>query len=255
MARRRRIYEGKEKTLYNGPEPGTIVLSFKDDVTSEDGQKKGTITGKGVLNNRITEFIMMRLHDIGVPTHFVRRLNMREQIVREVEIIPLELTVRNAAAGRFAERFAIKPGTQMPRSIVEYAYKSSELGKPMVTEEHITAFGWAAPQDIDDMLALALRVNDFLSGLFLGAGLRLIDYRAEFGRLYEETGEMRVILADEVSPDTCRIWDIATNEPLDSDRFDLDLGRESEAYQEIARRLGILTESGPIDIQEPETVQ
>ena len=143
----------------------------------------------------------------------------------------------------------------MPRSIVEYAYKSSELGKPMVTEEHITAFGWAAPQDIDDMLALALRVNDFLSGLFLGAGLRLIDYRAEFGRLYEETGEMRVVLADEVSPDTCRIWDIATNEPLDSDRFDLDLERESEAYQEIARRLGILTESGPIDIQGSETVQ
>ena len=255
MARRRLIYEGRSKILYDGPEPGTIVLSFKDDVASKDGQKSGTITGKGVLNNRISEFIMQRLHEIGVPTHFIRRLNMREQIVREVEIIPLELTVRNAAAGGFAERFSIQPGTQMPRSIVEYAYKSAELGKPMVTEEHITAFGWAAPQDIDDMLALALRVNDFLSGLFRGAGLRLIDYRAEFGRHYEETGEMRVVLADEISPETCRIWDIETNEPLDADRFDLDLGRESEAYQEIARRLGILTESGPTEPQGLESVQ
>lgn len=255
MARRRRIYEGKDKVLYDGPEPGTLVLSFKDDAASRDGTRTGTITGKGVLNNRISEFVMMRLHEIGVPTHFVRRLNMREQLVREVEIIPLEIMVRNAAAGRFAERFGIQPGTQMPRSIVEYYYKSAELGRPIVSEEHITAFGWATPQDIDDMLALALRVNDFLSGLFLGAGLRLIDYRAEFGRLYEETGEMRVVLADEVSPDSCRIWDISTNEPLDSDRFALDLGRESEAYQEIARRLGILPEGGPNDIQGPETVQ
>ena len=255
MARRRRIYEGKSKVLYGGPEPGTIVLSFKDELTSKDSQKPGAITGKGVLNNRMSEFIMLRLHEINVPTHFIRRLNMREQIVREAEIIPLELIVRNAAAGEFAERFGIQPGTQMPRSIVEYAYKSPELGKPMVTEEHITAFGWAAPQDIDDMLALALRVNDFLSGLFRGVGLRLIDYRAEFGRLYEETGEMRVVLADEVSPDTCRIWDIVTNEPLDSDRFDLELGRESEAYQEIARRLGILTERGPTETEGLETVQ
>ncbi len=255
MARRRRIYEGKDKVLYEGPEPGTLVLSFKDDVSSHDGARTGTITGKGVLNNRISEFIMMRLHEIGIPTHFVRRLNMREQLVREVEIIPLEIMVRNAAAGRFAARFGIQPGTQMPRSIVEYYYKSAELGRPMVTEEHITAFGWATPQDIDDMLALALRINDFVSGLFLGAGLRLIDFRSEFGRLYEDTGEMRVVLADEISPDSCRIWDIATNEPLDSDRFELELGRESEAYQEIARRLGILSEGGPTDIQAPEAVE
>lgn len=255
MARRRRIYEGKDKILYGGPEPGTLILSFKDDVTSQDGKKNGTITGKGVLNNRISEFVMMRLQEIGIPTHFVRRLNMREQLIREVEIIPLEIMVRNSAAGDFAERFGIQPGTPMPRSIVEYSYKSADLGKPMVSEEHITAFGWATPQDIDDMLALALRVNDFLSGLFLGAGLRLIDYRAEFGRLYEDTGEMRVVLADEISPDSCRIWDIASNEPLDSDRFDLDLGRESEAYQEIARRLGILLDAGPNDTQGPEAVK
>jgi phosphoribosylaminoimidazole-succinocarboxamide synthase len=255
MAKRRRIYEGKDKILYEGPEPGTMVMSFKDDVTAHDGNRSGTITGKGVLSNRISEFIMMRLQDLGIPTHFVRRLNMREQLIREVEIIPLELVIRNTAAGEFAERFGIQPGTPMPRSIVEYYYKSSELGNPMVSEEHITAFGWAAPQDIDDMLALALRVNDFLSGLFVAAGLRLVDFRTEFGRMYEETGEMRVVLADEISPDTCRIWDVASNEPLDSDRFDLDLGRESEAYQEIARRLGILPEGGTNDIQGPEIVQ
>lgn len=255
MSRRRRIYEGKDKILYEGPEPGMVVLSFKDDVISHDGDKRGTITGKGVLNNRISEYIMMRLHEIGVPTHFVRRLNMREQLVREVEIIPVEIMVRNAAAGAFATRFGIQEGTQLPRSIVEYYYKSEELGRPIVSEEHITAFGWATPQDIDDMLALALRINDFMSGLLLGAGLRLIDFRAEFGRLYEETGEMRVVLADEVSPDSCRIWDIATNEPLDSDRFHRDLGNVSEAYQEIARRLNILPEGGPVDLQGPETVQ
>tara|TARA_B100000676_G_scaffold311856_1_gene383422 strand:- start:1196 stop:1966 length:771 start_codon:yes stop_codon:yes gene_type:complete len=255
MVKRRRIYEGREKVLYKGPEPGSLVLSFKDDVTSECGKREGTITGKGVLNNRISEFIMIRLHEIGIPTHFIRRLNMREQLIREVEIIPLEVMVRNAAAGQFAERFGIKSGTPMPRSIVEYYYKSTELEQPLVSEEHITAFGWATPQDIDDMLALALRVNDFLSGLFLGAGLRLIDFRSEFGRLYEETGEMRVVLVDEVSPDSCRIWDIESNEPLDSDRFELDLGHESEAYQEIARRLGILLEGGLNNIQGPETVQ
>ena len=255
MAKRRRIYEGKDKILYEGPEPSTMVMSFKDDVTAHDGKRSGTITGKGVLSNRISEFIMMRLQDLGIPTHFLRRLNMREQLIREVEIIPLELVIRSTAAGEFAERFGIQPGTPMPRSIVEYFYKSAELGNPMVSEEHITAFGWAAPQDIDDMLALALRINDFLSGLFVAAGLRLVDFRTEFGRIYEETGEMRVVLADEISPDTCRIWDVASNEPLDSDRFDLDLGRESEAYQEIARRLGILPEAGTNDIQGPEIVK
>ena len=255
MSRRRRIYEGKDKILHEGPEPGMLVLYFKDDATGHDGEPVGTITGKGVISNRISEFVMMRLHEIGVPTHFVRRLNMREQLVREVEIIPVEIMVRNAAAGAFAKRFGIQEGTQLPRSIVEYYYKSEELGRPMVSEEHITAFSWATPQDIDDMLALALRINDFMSGLLLGAGLRLIDFRAEFGRLYEETGEMRVVLADEISPDSCRIWDIASNEPLDSDRFHRGLGNVSEAYQEVARRLGILPEGGPLDLQGPETVQ
>jgi phosphoribosylaminoimidazole-succinocarboxamide synthase len=255
MARRSRIYEGKDKILYEGPEPGTLVQYFKDDTATQDNAKTATITGKGVLNNRISEYMMLRLHEIGVPTHFVRRLNMREQLIRELEIIPVELMVRNAAAGSFAKRFGVQEGTQLPRSIVEYTYKSVDLGRPMVSEEHITAFGWATPQDIDDMLALSLRINDFLTGLLFGVGLRLIDFRAEFGRLYEETGEMRIILGDEISPDSCRIWDIASNESLDADRFRNDLGDVSEAYQEVARRLGILLEGGPVDIQGPETVQ
>lgn len=238
MARRRQIYEGKAKVLYEGPEPGTLVQYFKDDATAFNNTKKGTITGKGVLNNRISEYLMQRLGEIGVPTHFVRRLNMREQLVREVEIIPIEVVVRNVAAGSLAQRFGLAEGTQLPRSIVEYYYKSDELGDPMVCEEHITCFGWASPQDLDDIMSLSLRVNDFLTGLFLGVGLRLVDFKLEFGRLWEGD-EMRIVLADEISPDNCRLWDIKTNEKLDKDRFRRDLGGVAEAYQEIARRLGI----------------
>jgi phosphoribosylaminoimidazole-succinocarboxamide synthase len=254
MSRRRRIYEGKAKILFEGPEPGTLVQYFKDDATAFNNQKKGTITGKGVLNNRISEYLMMRLGEVGVPTHFVRRLNMREQLVREVEIIPLEVVVRNVAAGSLAQRFGIAEGTTLPRSIVEFYYKSDELGDPMVTEEHITAFGWATPQDLDDILALALRINDFLTGLLLGVGLRLVDFKIEFGRLYENE-EMRIVLADEISPDSCRLWDLKTNEKLDKDRFRRDLGGVAEAYQEVARRLGILPEGGPRDLQGPSTLQ
>ncbi|WP_029007048.1 phosphoribosylaminoimidazolesuccinocarboxamide synthase [Azospirillum halopraeferens] len=254
MSRRRRIYEGKAKVLFEGPEPGTLVQYFKDDATAFNNQKKGVITGKGVLNNRISEYLMTRLGEIGVPTHFVRRLNMREQLIREVEIIPIEVVVRNVAAGSLSKRFGIPEGTALPRSIVEYYYKSEELGNPMVSEEHITAFGWAAPQDLDDMVALSLRVNDYLSGLFLGIGLRLVDFKLEFGRLWENE-EMRIVLADEISPDNCRLWDIKTNEKLDKDRFRQDLGKVEEAYQEVARRLGILPEGGPVDVKAPKTIQ
>ncbi len=255
MARRRRIYEGKAKVLYEGPEPGTLVQYFKDDATAFNNQKKGTITGKGVLNNRISEYLMTRLAEIGVPTHFVRRLNMREQLVREVEILPIEVVVRNVAAGSLSKRLGIEEGTVLPRSIIEYYYKSDELGDPMVSEEHITAFGWAMPHDIDDMLALALRTNDFLTGLFLGVGLKLIDFKLEFGRLYNEHGEVRIVLADEISPDSCRLWDVETDEKLDKDRFRRDLGGVEEAYQEVARRLGILPEGGVADVEGSATVQ
>jgi phosphoribosylaminoimidazole-succinocarboxamide synthase len=254
MSRRRRIYEGKAKVLFEGPEPGTLVQYFKDDASAFNNQKRGIITGKGVLNNRISEYLMTRLNEIGIPTHFVRRLNMREQLVREVEIIPIEVVLRNVAAGSLAQRFGLAEGTALPRSIVEYYYKSDELGDPMVSEEHITSFGWAAPQDLDDIMALSLRVNDFLSGLFLGVGLRLVDFKLEFGRLWEGE-EMRIVLADEISPDNCRLWDIKTNEKLDKDRFRRDLGGVEEAYQEVARRLGILPEGGPRDLKGPPTMQ
>lgn len=254
MSRRKQIYEGKAKILYEGPEPGTLVQYFKDDATAFNNQKKGTVTGKGVINNRISEYIMTLMNEIGVPTHFIRRLNMREQLIKEVEIIPLEVVVRNVAAGSLSSRLGIPEGTQLPRSIVEFFYKADELNDPMVTEEHITAFGWASPQDIDDILALALRVNDFLVGLFLGVGIRLVDFKMEFGRLWQND-EMRIILADEISPDNCRLWDIRTNEKLDKDRFRRDLGGTAEAYQEVARRLGILPEGGPRDMKGPEVMQ
>lgn len=253
MSRRRRIYEGKAKVLYEGPEPGTIVQYFKDDATAHNGEKKAVIQGKGVLNNRISEYLMTRLSEIGVPTHFMRRLNMREQLIHEVEIIPLEVVVRNIAAGSFAKRFNVPEGTPLPRSIIEYYLKSDELNDPMVSEEHITAFGWANAQDLDDMVSLSLRVNDYLTGLFLGIGLKLVDFKLEFGRLYDENDEMRIVLADEISPDNCRLWDVQTNEKFDKDRFRQDLGGVIEAYQEVARRLGILPEGSVVDIRETQT--
>jgi len=198
---------------------------------------------------------MTRLGDVGVPTHFVRRLNMREQLVREVEIVPVEVVIRNIAAGSICKRFNIEEGTPLPRSIVEYYYKNDELGDPLISEEHITAFGWAAPNEIDDMLSLSLRINDFLTGLFLGIGLRLIDFKLEFGRWYDENDQMRIVLADEITPDGCRLWDVETNEKMDKDRFRRDLGGVEEAYQEVARRLGILPESSQQDIKGPATLQ
>jgi phosphoribosylaminoimidazole-succinocarboxamide synthase len=254
MSRRRQIYEGKAKVLFEGPEPGTLVQYFKDDATAFNNQKKGTITGKGVLNNRISEYLMTRLNEIGVPTHFVRRLNMREQLVREVEIIPVEVVIRNIAAGSLSKRLDIPEGTVLPRSILEYYYKNDKLGDPMVSEEHITAFGWATTQDLDDIVQLSLRINDFLSGLFLGIGIKLVDFKLEFGRLWTND-EMRIVLADEISPDNCRLWDAKTNDKMDKDRFRQDLGRVEEAYQEVARRLGILPEGGPADHKGPRAVQ
>jgi phosphoribosylaminoimidazole-succinocarboxamide synthase len=241
MNRRRRIYEGKAKILYEGPEPGTLIQHFKDDATAFNAKKHEVVDGKGVLNNRISEFIFNHLNGMGIPTHFIRSLNMREQLIREVEIIPLEVVVRNVAAGSLSERLGIEEGTALPRSIIEFYYKNDELNDPMVSEEHITAFGWANPQELDDIMALAIRINDFLTGLFLGVGIRLVDFKIETGRLYE--GDMmRIVLADEISPDSCRLWDIKSNDKMDKDRFRKDLGGLIEAYSEVARRLGIIAE-------------
>ena len=254
MPRRRQIYEGKAKVLFEGPEPGTVVQYFKDDATAFNNRKKGVIAGKGVLNNRISEYLMVRLQEIGIPTHFIKRLNMREQLVREVEIIPVEVVIRNVVAGSLAKRLGMEEGTPLPRSIVEFYLKNDDLDDPMITEEHITAFGWASHQELDEIVNMSLRINDFLSGLFLGIGIRLIDFKLEFGRWYNDD-EVRLVLADEISPDSCRLWDSKTNEKMDKDRFRRDLGKVEEAYQEVARRLGILPEGGPRDLQGPTIVQ
>lgn len=241
MARRRQIYEGKAKILYEGPEPGTLIQYFKDDATAFNAQKKGTISGKGVLNNRISEHVFTLLALIGVPTHFIRRLNMREQLIRQVEIVPIEVVVRNVVAGSLAKRLGIEEGTQLPRTIIEYYYKDDALGDPMITDEHIAAFGWASQEEMHDIADLAIRVNDFLCGLFAGIGIRLVDFKLEFGRIWDNDYS-RIILADEISPDGCRLWDMESGEKLDKDRFRRDLGGEIEAYQEVARRLGLMPE-------------
>ncbi|KIT14678.1 phosphoribosylaminoimidazolesuccinocarboxamide synthase [Jannaschia aquimarina] len=246
MARRKKVYEGKAKILYEGPEPGTLVQYFKDDATAFNAEKKDVIEGKGVLNNRLSEFFMNGLNAVGVPTHFIKRLNMREQLIRSVEIIPLEVVVRNVAAGSLSKRLGIEEGQPLPRPIIEFYFKDDKLGDPMVSEEHIIAFGWANQQDIDDMVALALRVNDFLSGCMLAVGIRLVDFKIEIGRIWENDFH-RLIVADEISPDSCRLWDIETGKKLDKDVFRQDLGSLSDAYTEVARRLGVLPHnSGPV---------
>jgi len=239
MARRKKIYEGKAKILYEGPEPGTLVQYFKDDATAFNAEKHDIVEGKGVLNNRLSEFFMTGLNGIGVPTHFIRRINMREQLIRSAEIIPLEVVVRNRAAGSLSERLGIAEGHVLPRPIVEFYYKDDALGDPLVTEEHVAAFGWASQQDMDDMVSLALRVNDFLSGVFMGVGIQLVDFKIEVGRIWEGDFQ-RLIVADEISPDSCRLWDMRTGRKLDKDVFRHDLGDLADAYTELARRLGVL---------------
>ena len=243
MARRRMIYEGKAKILYEGPEAGTLIQYFKDDATAYNAEKKAVIEGKGALNNRLSEHFMTGLNAIGVPTHFIKRLNMREQLVRMVEIVPLEIIVRNYAAGSLSKRLGIEEGTQLPRPIIEYCYKDDALGDPLVAEEHILAFNWASQQDLDDIVALALRVNDFMSGMMLGVGIRLVDFKIEVGRVYEGDFQ-RLIVADEITPDSCRLWDIETGQKLDKDVFRRDLGNLADAYAEVAKRLGVLPKTG-----------
>ncbi len=253
-SKRTRIYEGKAKILYEGPEPGTVIVHFKDDATAFNAEKKAVIDGKGVLNQRISEYLFTRLNEIGIPTHFMRSLNMREQLVREVEIIPLEVVVRNVAAGSLAKKLGLEEGFQLPRSIIEFYYKNDALGDPMVSEEHITSFGWATPMEIDDMMHMAIRINDFMTGLFLGIGIKLVDFKIEFGRLYENE-MMRVVLADEISPDSCRLWDTKTLNKMDKDRFRRDMGGLVEAYHEVARRLGIIQPNEQPERSKPKLVK
>ncbi|NDF12029.1 MAG: phosphoribosylaminoimidazolesuccinocarboxamide synthase [Proteobacteria bacterium] len=243
---RRKVYEGKAKILFEGPEAGTLIQYFKDDATAFNNQKKGVISGKGVLNNRISEYIMTKLEEIGIDTHFIKALNMREQLIKAAEIIPIEIVVRNVTAGSLARRFGVEEGLPLPRPLIEFYLKSDELNDPLVSEEHIFFFQWAEVPEIEEIKIQAYRINDFLSGLFLGAGLKLVDFKIEFGRVYDEEGNSYLIVADEISPDSCRLWDIKTGEKLDKDRFRHDMGGVEEAYQEVARRLGVLMDAGPI---------
>lgn len=246
MSRRKVIYEGKAKIVYEGTEPGTYIQHFKDDLTALNGQKKASEAGKGVLNNRISAHLMTRLESIGIPTHFLRSVNMREQVIRQLDMIPLEVVVRNIAAGSLSKRLGIKEGTVLPRPVVEFYLKKDDLGDPMVTEDHIIAFNWVDPFELDEIIAMAWRVNDYLNGMFSGVGLKLVDFKLEFGRLWGEHGELYLFVADEISPDTCRIWDAETNEKLDKDRFRQDLGGVIEAYQTVAQRLGLVPKDGII---------
>lgn len=240
------IYEGKAKKLFEGPEPGTLIAHYKDDATAFNNKKRGSIQGKGIINNKISEYLMTRLGEMGIPTHFIRGLNMRQQLVRAVDIIPLEVIVRNYAAGSFAERFGAFEGEPLGAPLFEYCLKDDRLGDPFIAEDHIYAFGIADPEEVEEIRHFAMRINDVLSGLFYGVGIRLIDLKLEFGRFYEGEFE-QIILADEISPDTCRLWDLTTNDKMDKDRFRRDLGGEEDAYREVARRLGVLPSANVVE--------
>ena len=241
MPRRTPRYEGKAKILYPGTRPGTLLQYFKDDATANNAKKHASFKGKGALNNRISARLMAQLNDIGIPTHFIKRTSLREQLICELDIIPIEIITRNIAAGTFSQRLGIEEGTPLPRTIIEYCYKNDELGDPIVAEEHITALGWAQPHELDEILALTLRCNDFLRGMFSACGLDLVDFKLEFGRLiHDENEEPIIMLADEISPDTCRLWDKSNGKRFDKDLFRRDLGNLIEAYEEVASRLGIV---------------
>ena len=245
MNKGKKLYEGKAKILYEGPEKGTAIQHFKDDATAYNNQKKSTVEGKGVLNNRISEHILNNLNQIGVKTHLIKRLNMREQLVRLVEIIPIEFIVRNIATGSLTKRLAISDGTVLSKPLIEYSYKNDELGDPLIAREHILEFKWASQEELKFINNSCIRINDFMQGMFRGVGIKLVDFKLEFGRAAID-GKKEILLADEISPDTCRLWDVISEKKLDKDRFRKDLGNIIQAYQEVARRLGIIHEEANI---------
>jgi len=245
MNKGKKIHEGKAKILYEGPEKGTAIQHFKDDATAFNNLKKSSVEGKGVLNNRISEHILNCLNQIGIKTHLIKRLNMREQLIKLVEIIPVEFIVRNIATGSLTKRLGIPDGTILSKPLIEYSYKNDQLGDPLIAREHITEFNWASSSELDTIKDYSLRINDFMQGMFRGVGIKLVDFKLEFGRL-DKAGNKEIILADEISPDTCRLWDVQSEKKLDKDRFRKDLGNIIQAYQEVARRLGIMHEEANI---------
>ena len=257
MKKGKKIYEGKAKIVFATSDKNLVIQHFKDDATAFNNQKKDVIDGKGILNNRISEHILTNLNQVGIKNHLIKRLNMREQLVQQVEIIPIEFIVRNIATGSLTKRLGIEDGTVLEYPLVEYCLKNDELGDPLISKEHILAFKWMDDFEIDFVNNELARINDFLQGMFRGVGIKLVDFKVEFGRL-EKNGKKDIILADEISPDTCRLWDATTDKKLDKDRFRKDLGNLVEGYQEVARRLDILHEQSnirPLKYSKPKAVK
>ena len=257
MKKGKKLYEGKAKIIYASPEKNLVIQHFKDDATAFNNQKKATIEGKGILNNRISEHILSNLNQIGIKNHLVKRINMREQLVKLVEIIPIEFIVRNIAAGSLTKRLGVEEGTVLDKPLIEYCLKNDDLGDPLVSREHILSFNWLNVIALDWITEECRRINDFLQGMFRGVGIKLIDFKVEFGRS-QVNDKNEIILADEISPDTCRLWDINTEKKLDKDIFRKDLGNLIEGYQEVARRLNILHEQSnikPISFPKPKAVK
>ncbi len=235
------IYDGKAKKIFSCQDDNLVIQYFKDDTTANNAQKHSIISGKGVINNRISEYLMQSIEKIGIPTHFVERLNMREQLVKKVEIIPIEFVVRNISAGSISKKFNIPEGKVFNQPIIEYYLKNDGLGDPMMCESHLIRLGYIKSDELDEIIDFSFRINDFLQGLFLGIGIRLVDFKLEFGR-HRKNESFDIILADEISPDNCRLWNKEDNKKLDKDRFRQDLGEIKEVYQEVAKRLGVLNE-------------
>ena len=238
MSGREKIYEGKAKILYKGTEKNTAIQYFKDHATAFNNLKKSTIEGKGIFNNKISEHIFIKLNQIGIKTHFIKSLNEREQLIHMVEIIPLEFIVRNIATGSLTKRLGITDGTVLSKPLLEYSYKNDELGDPLVAREHIAEFNWASSAELDLINNQCLKINNFMQTMFKNVGIKLVDFKLEFGRINID-GKKEILLADEISPDTCRFWDVVSEKKLDKDRFRKDLGNLIQAYQEVAERLGI----------------
>ena len=227
------MYEGKAKKVFATDDESCCIVSYKDDATANNGLKKGTIEGKGVINNRVTNHLMRMLEKKGIPTHYVEELNDRETVVKKVSIVPLEVIVRNIAAGSLAKRLGLDEGVKLGRTVLEYCYKDDDLGDPMVNDYHILAMNWATPEELETIAKYAFKVNEILTEYLKEVGIELIDFKLEFGRLPDGT----IVLADEISPDTCRFWDSKTNEKLDKDRFRRDMGGAEDAYREVMKRL------------------
>ena len=255
MKKGKKLYEGKAKILYASTDKNLVIQHFKDDATAYNNQKKATIDGKGILNNRISEYILQNLNQIGIKNHLVKRINMREQLIKLVEIIPIEFIVRNIATGSLTKRLGIEDGTMLNRPLIEYCLKNDELGDPLISREHILTFDWLNVIELDWITEECRRINDFLQGMFRGVGIKLVDFKVEFGRSLNENS---ILLADEISPDTCRLWDAKTERKLDKDIFRKDLGNLIDGYQEVARRLDILHEQSnirPIKFAKPKAVK